>query len=436
MNQKIAIIGMGYVGLSLASFLGNQIKVTGVDSNNEKITILEKGKSYFHEPKINYYLKRAIKNGMTFTDNISDEIISNDFIFITVGTPIDKYGKIDLNNIKSVTKSLAKHMKNLKNNPSIVIKSTVIPGTTMQIVKPILEKNGLKESKDFDLLTNPEFLKEGSAMQDTITPNSIVIGGSNDKAIKKLTNLYKATYRKKQKIVETNNVTAEVIKYANNAFLATKISFINSIANICQNLPGTNIDKVAEIIGMDPRVGNLFLKAGPGYGGSCFPKDVQALINFSNNIGYDPILLDAVKNTNTLQVNKVMSLIKQNLKKLQNKKISILGLSFKEDTDDIRESKSIVLIDMLLKQGCNIFVHDPKAIHNVQLIFKNKITYTDSLKDILVNSDCAVVMTPWQQYKKLKEKDFLTMKNPIVVDTRRILNIHNKKIQYIGLGIG
>ena len=436
MNQKIAIIGMGYVGLSLASFLGNQIKVTGVDSNNEKITILEKGKSYFHEPKINYYLKRAIKNGMTFTDNISDEIISNDFIFITVGTPIDKYGKIDLNNIKSVTKSLAKHMKNLKNNPSIIIKSTVIPGTTMQIVKPILEKNGLKESKDFDLLTNPEFLKEGSAMQDTITPNSIVIGGSNDKAIKKLTNLYKATYRKKQKIVETNNVTAEVIKYANNAFLATKISFINSIANICQNLPGTNIDKVAEIIGMDPRVGNLFLKAGPGYGGSCFPKDVQALINFSNNIGYDPILLDAVKNTNTLQVNKVMSLIKQNLKKLQNKKISILGLSFKEDTDDIRESKSIVLIDMLLKQGCNIFVHDPKAIHNVQLIFKNKITYTDSLKDILVNSDCAVVMTPWQQYKKLKEKDFLTMKNPIVVDTRRILNIHNKKIQYIGLGIG
>lgn len=436
MNQKIAIIGMGYVGLSLASFLGNQIKVTGVDSNNEKITILEKGKSYFHEPKINYYLKRAIKNGMTFTDNISDEIISNDFIFITVGTPIDKYGKIDLNNIKSVTKSLAKHMKNLKNNPSIVIKSTVIPGTTMQIVKPILEKNGLKESKDFDLLTNPEFLKEGSAMQDTITPNSIVIGGSNDKAIKKLTNLYKATYRKKQKIVETNNVTAEVIKYANNAFLATKISFINSIANICQNLPGTNIDKVAEIIGMDPRVGNLFLKAGPGYGGSCFPKDVQALINFSNNIGYDPILLDAVKNTNTLQVNKVMSLIKQNLKKLQNKKISILGLSFKEDTDDIRESKSIVLIDMLLKQGCNIFVHDPKAIHNVQSIFKNKITYTNSLKDILVNSNCAVVMTPWQQYKKLKEKDFLTMKNPIVVDTRRILNIHNKKIQYIGLGIG
>jgi len=436
MNKKIAIIGMGYVGLSLASFLGNQSKVIGIDTDNDKIKTLEKGRSYFHEPKINYYLKRAIKNGMTFTNEITNEIVSSDFVFITVGTPIDKYGKIDLSNIKSVSRSIAKNMTNLKNHPSIIIKSTVIPGTTMNVVKPILEKNNLKESIDFDLLTNPEFLKEGSAMQDTITPHSIVIGGSNNIAIKKLTNLYKTTYRKKQKIVETNNITAEVIKYANNAFLATKISFINSIANICQKLPGTNVDKVAEIIGMDPRVGNLFLKAGPGYGGSCFPKDVQALINFSNNIGYNPILLDAVKNTNTLQVNTVMNLIKQNVNNLKNKKISILGLSFKEDTDDIRESRSVKLINLLLKHDCNIFVHDPKAMYNIKSVFKNKISYTESLKDILVNSDCAVIMTPWQQYKKLQENDFLTMRHPIIIDTRRMLNIDNEKIRYIGLGIG
>jgi len=435
-NKKIAIIGLGYVGLSMAAFLGNHFKVVGVDSNKEKIRTLEKGRQYFYEPKMSYYLKRAIKNGLTFTDQITKEIVSSDFVFITVGTPIDKYGKIDLSNIKSVSTSIAKNMTNLKNNPSIIIKSTVIPGTAMHVVKPILEKNDLKESVDFDLLTNPEFLREGLAMHDTISPHSIVIGGSNNASIKKLTSLYKATYTKKQNIIETNNITAEVIKYANNAFLATKISFINSIANICQKLPGTNVDKVAEIIGMDPRIGKQFLKAGPGYGGSCFPKDVQALINFANNIGYEPILLDAVKNINTLQVNTVMNLIKQNLKNLKGKKICVLGLSFKENTDDIRESVSVKLVDLLLKQGCNVFVHDPKAMDNIQLVFKDRITYTDSLKDILVDSDCAVIMTPWQDYKNIKEKDLLTMRNPIIVDTRRILHIDNEKISYVGLGIG
>ena len=435
-SKKITIIGLGYVGLSLAAFLGNYVKVIGIDSNKEKLRTIKKGKSYFHEPKINYYLKKAIKNGTTFTDKITNEIASSDFVFITVGTPIGKNGKIDLSNIKSVSKSIAKNMINLKNNPSIIIKSTVIPGTTMEVVKPILEKNNLKESIDFDLLTNPEFLKEGSAMQDTILPHSIVIGGTNDKAIKKLTDLYKSVYRKKQTMVETNNITAEMIKYANNAFLATKISFINSIANICQKLPGTNVDKIAEIIGMDPRIGTQFLKAGPGYGGSCFPKDVEALINFSNDIGYNPILLDAVKNTNTHQVNKVMNLVKNNLQKLKEKNISILGLAFKENTDDIRESRSIKLINLLLKHNCNIVAHDPKAIENTQSIFKNKITYENSIKNAIINSDCIIIMTAWEDYKKLKEKDFLTMRNPMIIDTRRILNIKNKKIQYIGLGIG
>jgi len=435
-NKKITIIGLGYVGLSLASFLGTQTKVVGIDYDKEKLKIIKKGQSHFHEPKINYYLKKAIKNGTIFTDKITNEVISSDFVFITVGTPIDRNGKIDLNNIKEVSKSIAKNMKNLKNKPTIIVKSTVIPGTTIEVVKPILEKNNLKESIDFDLLTNPEFLKEGSAMQDTILPHSIVIGGTNVKAIKKLTNLYKSVYRKKQKIVETNNITAEMIKYANNAFLATKISFINSIANICQKLPGTNIDKVADIIGTDPRIGRQFLQAGPGYGGSCFPKDVQALINFSNNIGYNPILLDAVKNTNIHQVNAVMNLVNTKFKNLKQKKISILGLAFKENTDDIRESRSIKLINLLLKKNCNIFVHDPKAIDNTRLVFKNKITYSNSIKEVLINSDCVIIMTAWEEYKKLKEKDFLNMQNPLILDTRRILNIKNKKIQYIGLGVG
>lgn len=427
---------MGYVGLSLAAFLGNKVRVIGVDANKNKINSLLSGIPPFYEPKLEYHLKRAIKNGLRFADQINKEIVSSDFVFITVGTPTDSNGKIDLTNMKSALASIAEHMTNLQNKPSIIIKSTVVPGTTMRVIKQILEKNGLRESVDFDLLTNPEFLREGSAMQDTVSPHAIVVGGSNSKSIENLTKFYRTIYNKKQNIVETNNVTAEVIKYANNAFLATKISFINSIANICQKLPGTNVDMIAQIIGMDPRIGNQFLRAGPGYGGSCFPKDVQALISFANDIGYKPILFDAVKNTNSLQVNAVLNLIKHNLRNLRNKKISILGLAFKEDTDDVRESTSIKLVNLLLKHKCNVMVHDPKAIDNTYQMFREKIKYSKSLSDVLTGSDCAVIMTPWENYKYLKEKDFLKMRNPLVIDTRRILKLDNKKILYIGLGIG
>ena len=435
-SRKIAIIGLGYVGLSLAAFLGNQVQVIGVDSNKEKIRTLEKGTSYFYEPKISYYLKRAIKKGLTFTDQITKEVVSSDFIFITVGTPIDKYGKIDLSNIKSVSTSIAKNMTNLQNNPSIIIKSTVIPGTTMHVVKPILEKNNLKESIDFGLLTNPEFLREGSAMQDTISPHAIVIGGSNNTSINKLTSLYKATYRKKPNIVKTNNITAEVIKYANNAFLATKISFINSIANICQKIPGTDVDDIAKVMGMDPRISGLFLKAGPGYGGSCFPKDVQALISFSKSIGYNPELLEAVQDNNYKQVRSISDILEKQLGNLKDRKIGLLGLSFKENTDDVRESVSIRLIEHLLDKKSKIIVHDPKAISNTKEIFLKKITYCEKLEDIFKLSDCAVLMTPWDDYKKISSKLIKKLQSKLFIDTRRILKLHDKEIIFISLGIG
>ena len=435
-SRKIAIIGLGYVGLSLAAFLGNQVQVVGVDSNKEKIRTLEKGTSYFYEPKISYYLKRAIKKGLTFTDQITKEVVSSDFIFITVGTPIDKYGKIDLSNIKSVSTSIAKNMANLQNNPSIIIKSTVIPGTTMHVVKPILEKNNLKESIDFGLLTNPEFLREGSAMQDTISPHAIVIGGSNNTSINKLTSLYKATYRKKPNIVETNNITAEVIKYANNAFLATKISFINSIANICQKIPGTDVDDIAKVMGMDPRISGLFLKAGPGYGGSCFPKDVQALISFSKSIGYNPELLEAVQDNNYKQIKTISDILEKQLGNLKDRKIGLLGLSFKENTDDIIESVSIRLIEHLLDKKSKIIVHDPKAISNTIEIFLKKITYCEKLEDVFKLSDCAVLMTPWDDYKKISSKLIKKLQSKLFIDTRRILKLHDKEIIFISLGIG
>jgi len=434
--KKVTIIGLGFVGLSLASFLSSkEIKVVGIDSNEKKITRLKDGIPDFFEPKLEYYLKKGRKY-QEFHTKINSKTINSDFIFITVGTPLDNQNNIMLNFVESVIKSISEVLKDLTVKPSIILKSTVIPGTAINTVKPILKKSGSQEDLDYNLLSNPEFLREGSAINDTIYPHVVVIGGKNLESRKKLLQFYKKIYSKKQEFVETNNTTAEMIKYANNAFLATKISFINSLANICQNVSGTNVDEVAKVMGMDPRISKSFLKAGPGYGGSCFPKDVQALISFSKSIGYNPDLLEAVQNSNKKQVLSIISILEKNLGNLNNKKIGILGLAFKENTDDIRESVSIRLIDGLLKKKCKIIAHDPKAIENTKKKFKEKIEYCNRFENIFNSSDCAILMTPWESYKKISPNMIKKLNSKIFVDTRRMLKIKDENLNVISLGIG
>ena len=434
--KKVTIIGLGFVGLSLASFLSSkEIKVVGIDSNEKKITRLKEGIPDFFEPKLDYYLKKGRKY-QEFHTKINSKTINSDFIFITVGTPLDDQNNIMLNFVESVIKSISEVLKDLTIKPSIILKSTVIPGTAINTVKPILEKSGNQEGLDYNLLSNPEFLREGSAINDTIYPHVVVIGGENLESRKKLLQFYKKMYSKKQEFVETNNTTAEMIKYANNAFLATKISFINSLANICQNVSGTNVDDVAKVMGMDPRISKLFLKAGPGYGGSCFPKDVQALISFSKSIGYNPELLEAVQSNNKKQILSIINILEKNLGSLNNKKIGILGLSFKENTDDIRESVSIKLISNLLKKKCKVIVHDPKAIENTKQKFKNKIEYCERFENIFNLSDCAILMTPWDNYKKISPNMIKKLNSKLFIDTRRMLKIKDKELNVISLGIG
>ena len=434
--KKVTIVGLGFVGLSLASFLSSKkIKVIGIDSNEEKINRLKEGIPDFFEPKLEYYLKKGRKY-QEFHTKINSKTINSDFIFITVGTPLDNQNKIMLNFVESVIKSISEVLKDLTVKPTIILKSTVIPGTAIKKVKPILEKSGSQEDLDYNLLSNPEFLREGSAIYDTIHPHVIVIGGKNLESRKKLLQFYKKIYSKKQEFVETNNTTAEMIKYANNAFLATKISFINSLANICQNVSGTNVDDVAKVMGMDPRISKLFLKAGPGYGGSCFPKDVQALITFSKSLGYNPDLLEAVKNSNKKQVSSIINILEKNLGNLNNKKIGILGLAFKENTDDIRESVSIRLIDGLLKKKSKIIAHDPEAIKNTKEKFKDRIEYCDKFENIFNISDCAILMTPWESYKKISPNMIKKLNSKIFVDTRRMLKIKDENLNFISLGIG
>ena len=323
----------------------------------------------------------------------------------------------------------------------MVVKSTVVPGTTENIVKPLLEKHSNKQcGSDFGLCMNPEFLREGSALHDTLHLDRIIIGEHDEKSGDTLNALYKEFYGEKTPpTIRTNLPTAELIKYANNAFLATKISFINTIANICEKIPRTDITTVAKGIGLDQRINPRFLRAGLGYGGSCFPKDVKAVIAFSNQLGYTPTILQAVQEVNENQVKHAVEKIKEKLAELKGKRIAILGLSFKPNTDDMREARSIPIINQLLNEGANITAYDPVAIPSAKSILKNKIRYASSPIDCLKDADCCIIVTEWQEFKKLTPEDFIqNMRQPILIDGRRIYNPKqfSQKLRFTAIGLG
>lgn len=266
-------------------------------------------------------------------------------------------------------------------------------------------------------------------------PHLVVLGSIKNKFLKKLEKFYR-NFHLKVPIIITNYENAELIKYANNSFLATKISFINQIANICQVIPGTNVEEIAEAIGYDPRIGKLFLNAGPGYGGSCLPKDIKALTNFASSIGIKPTLLNAVEQVNRNQIKNIMKLIEKSIGKVKQKNISILGVAFKPETDDVRDSVSIELINVLLKKDAKIILHDPKAIKNAKNVFGDKIAYANSIKNALTNSHCCIIMTPWRQYSRIQKNDLKVMKKRVVVDSRRMLEKNATGIEYHAVGIG
>ena len=433
--MNVAIIGMGFVGLSLAVVLASKkVIVYGLENNRPKLNQLKSGNPPFYETDLKKWLSKATKSGkLKFFETINEVYPKTDIIFITVGTPT-KNGIINLNYIKSVSKDLGKLLRS-SHKPLIVVKSTIVPGTTDNIIKPILEKYSKKKcGKDFFLVTNPEFLREGSAIKDQLNPHIIVTGNSDKTSQKFLKKFYDKIFPSKIPRVYVNFATSEMIKYANNAFLATKISFINTISNLCQKIPNTNIDTVAKCIGMDPRIGPLFLKAGPGYGGSCLPKDIDSLISVFQSKGVNSLLLRSVKEVNIRQLDEIVKLMKSKMKNLSNKTVSILGLSFKENSDDIRQSASIRLIKKLLKTGCTIKVHDPSALVNTKQIFNSKIQYCNQPKDCLRQSHCAVIMTAWPQYSTLGKKEFSKMKTPLVIDTRRILAYSHLDIDYNAIG--
>ena len=434
--MKIGVIGLGFVGLSLTSVLSSKgYDTVGIDINKEKCKKISKGISPFFEPELEKILKNGLKKKLKISNDFS--LINNcDFLFITVGTPQNTNGSIDLSIIKKAISTIGESLKKNKKKPIIFVKSTVTPGTMKKIILPILEKKSNKKAgKDFGLISNPEFLQESSAIKDTKFPHVVVLGGYQTKFMKKAKIFFRKLHPNVP-IIITNHETAEMIKYANNSFLATKISFINQLSNICQKIPGANIDDIAKTIGLDPRIGKLFLNAGPGYGGSCLPKDMKALINFANISGINPILLNAVEEVNTKQLKQIISLTKQKLGNLSSKKITILGTAFKPDTDDIRDSIAIELIKKLLKMKPKIIIHDPKAMKNTKRIFEDKISYAKTIEDALSKSHCVIIMTQWKQYEKLNNNEFKYMTRKFVIDCRRMLVGKQLAIDYYAIGLG
>jgi UDPglucose 6-dehydrogenase len=443
LKQKpaVSIVGMGYVGLcTAATFASRGIRTIGIDIDPSRVEQIRKGKAPLHEPQLDTLLKSAVKKNLLDATSEISAAADAGMTFLTVGTPGQQDGSIDLSYIKNATEDLGNALREKRGYHLVVVKSTVVPGTTNGTVKRFLEQSSRKTiGLEMGLCANPEFLKEGTAINDALHPDKIIIGSNDKKSASQLTRLYRRFYGSKlPPIILTTPEAAELVKYASNAFLATKISFINTIANIAGQIPGVDVGTIAEAIGLDPRIGGLFLKAGPGYGGSCFHKDLQALINYSQNKNYDPILFRATEETNEQQATRVVGMAEKLLGSLSSNRIAVLGLAFKKDTDDIREAASIRVINQLKKKGARVIAYDPMAMPNTKRQLSDQIDYAENVHSALKGADCAIIMTEWDQFRQLVPKDFQTyMKTPNIVDARRILDPKQyAQLNYLAIGTG
>jgi len=443
LTKNISIVGMGYVGLCTALALTSKnYSIIPVDKDPNKIDIITKGSPPFHEPDLEELLLKATKNGLLKpTMDTKKAIADSDITFITVGTPSNPDGSINLKQIESAAREIGKALRFKETYHLLIVKSTVVPGTTQNVVGSIIEKNSGKTiGKNFGLCMNPEFLREGSAIKDALYPDRIVIGEYDKKSGDTLQNLYLEFHHNQAiPIIRTNIPTAELIKYANNAFLATKISYINTIANICERIPNAYVKTVAHGIGLDQRINPRFLNAGLGYGGSCFPKDLQALISFSKKLGYAPSQLEATHQVNEEQATSAVEKAKELIGNLKGKKIALLGLSFKPDTDDMREARAIPIINQLLTEDAKIVAYDPVAIPTAKKIFGDKIKYANSAKTCLKDADCCILVTEWNEFKQLTPHDFKQqMKEPNLIDGRRVYNPqeYSQQLNFRAIGLG
>ena len=424
-SKRIAVIGTGYVGLvsgACFAYLGH--KVIGLDIDEGKIKRLRKGEIPIYEPGLDRILEQALDRGnIEFTTDYEYAVKNSDFIFIAVGTPSRNDGSADLSYVESAYRSIARHIDN-EDFKIIVNKSTVPVGTgrwAKEFIKSLLKEKGVKDPEErFEVVSNPEFLREGKAVEDFMKPDRVVVGADNRDVAGMVASLYE---KLQPAMLITDLPTAEMIKYASNAFLATKISFINEIANICEKT-GADVTVVARGMGLDHRISTHFLNAGCGFGGSCFPKDVKALIHTAKEVDGEPLLLESVIEVNERQKLKPVEKLLKHIPDLNGKTVAVWGLAFKPETDDMREAPSIPIIKQLLKLGAIVKAYDPVATENAKQVFKSEIeNYREKLKftadrySALKGADALILVTEWQEFK---EVDFDKLKGKVVIDGRNI----------------
>jgi UDPglucose 6-dehydrogenase len=414
--MHISVIGSGYVGLVTgACFAEFGVHVTCMDSDNRRIEKLEKGEIPFFEPGIAELVAKGVKEGrLSFTTDIAQAVDKALVIFIAVGTPPSPDGSADLSFVKEVGRGIARHMSSYK---VIVTKSTVPVGTG-EAIREVVKKTQ-KDPIRFDMVSNPEFLREGSAIEDFMRPNRVVIGADSDQAIAIMKDLYRPLYLIETPIVVTDVPTAELIKYASNAFLATKISFINEIANLCEKV-GANVQMVAKGMGLDHRIGAKFLHAGPGFGGSCFPKDLAALIQTGERHGYPMQIASAASRVNDSQRGRMVDKIREALGGLKGKTLAMLGLSFKPNTNDLREAPALTISRVLLAEGASIRAYDPEALAEACQMMHELQACRDTYH-AAEGADALVIMTEWNVFRNLDfEKLKSVMRVPVLLDLRNI----------------
>ncbi len=430
--MKICIIGTGYVGLTAVCFADFGHRVVLVGRALDKIDLINRGVSPIYEPGLDEILKRNVDNGRIFATNDYSEVKDSDAVFLCVGTPSNPDGSIDLSQIKEASRSIGEQLKNTDKYIVVVVKSTVVPKTTKYVVLPILEESsGKKAGRDFGVCMNPEFLREGSGVNDFLYPDKIVIGSLDEKSRTALDELYRPFDSKVHRIY-TELSTAEMIKYAQNSALAARISFINEIANICEKFE-VDVRDVAHAVGLDSRIGPKFLDSGIGFGGSCFPKDVKALFSAARSSGIESPMLKTTLEINDKQPYRLVELAKNVLGNLDGKTIGVMGLAFKDNTDDMREAPSIKIINSLLESGAKVKAYDPKATENARVVFNNSIEYCSSAEECLQNIDLCMFVTEWDEFRKI---DMSKIKSP-VVDGRRIIDpksAEERGLIYKGIG--
>lgn len=434
---RLCVVGMGHVGVVTAScFASLGYSVIGVDKDHDKLMLLSQGKSPFFEPGLSELLKGGIdKDLLFFTEDFDEAIKASEVIFICVGTPSREDGSVDLTQVEEVARGIAANLNDYK---LIVGKSTVPVGTAKKIKQTIKLING-DNCPDFDVSSNPEFLKEGSAVNDFLFPDRVVLGVDSKRAEIILKDLYRDF---DCPVLTTDIATSEIIKYASNAFLAMKISYINLVADMCDKV-GANVHHVADGMGYDRRINREFLSAGAGYGGSCFPKDVKAFTYLAADLGINVSLLREVDRINEKRICLIVKRLEDTLWVCKDKKISVLGMAFKCNTDDVRESPALKLINKLADKGCQICCYDPKAMSNVRAQLNGLyelISFAESPYEAARGSDALVFMTDWPEFGKL---DFVKikelMRSPIIVDGRGMLHAHDLEetgFLYQGLGLG